>query len=63
MFLENRWVPMNLANTLIGVSIIIAIVIFGALIWFGRSGTKSSTPRNEKQHKTKRKRRKLRRKK
>ncbi|MBF8179721.1 hypothetical protein [Herminiimonas contaminans] len=62
MFVENKWVPMDLANTLIGVSIIIAAIIFGALIWFGRSGTKSSKQRNEKQHKTPRKRRKLRKK-
>ena len=36
MFSGNRWIPMELADTMIVISICIALVIVAALLWFSR---------------------------
>lgn len=36
MFSGNRWMPMELADTMMVISICIALIIVAALLWFSR---------------------------
>lgn len=62
MFSGNRWIPMELADTMVVISICIVLIIVGALFWFGRpvSSKKNSV---DKQPNASRKKRVLRKKK
>ena len=49
MYIGNRWVPMALANTLLVVTLLIILVIFGTLYWLSRSDPSAKKARNIKQ--------------
>jgi hypothetical protein len=59
MYVQNRWVPVELMNTLLGSGLLMALVILGLLFWLSR-GEKKDNPKMDnrplaaprKKHKT-----------
>jgi hypothetical protein len=56
MYLQQRWVPMELIYTLLAGSVVMIIIMWGALYWLDRSG-KNASERPKKQNATSNKKR------